>query len=168
MERKCCDCFCLPLKRNEMTKSCVESFLKSAATNTTARRGLADLNYIWDSPLELLIRKKSDRIKITEDVLATAAASPLNEKICVLVLLRYAKGRSTITENILCAAARNQEQGYDILTVLLVPPIYQKVVAAGVANDGYNIGGCNAMWEKLSSFCSGTMVAQFQFQNVSL
>ncbi|KAB8221118.1 hypothetical protein BDV33DRAFT_190709 [Aspergillus novoparasiticus] len=90
-----------------------EDVVKGAAANTTVTGALEDSNYFWYSPLGLLIRNKRDRIQ--------------NGKNCVLLLLKYAEGRPTITENILSAAARNEEQGYDILIALLSHPTYQKV-----------------------------------------
>ncbi|KAE8151959.1 hypothetical protein BDV25DRAFT_138323 [Aspergillus avenaceus] len=118
-----------------------EDVLKGAAANT-ADQVREYFNYFWNSPLGLLIRKKRDRINITEGVLVAAAANTQNGKSCVLLLLKYAEGKSIITENVLCAAARNPKQGHDILIALVNHPSYQKVaisdyvLVSGVMNDG--------------------------------
>ncbi|KAI9931749.1 hypothetical protein MW887_010328 [Aspergillus wentii] len=118
-----------------------EDVLKVAAANTTVSEGWADFSYIWHSPLGLLIRKKRDRITITESVLTAAAANSENGKRCFLLLMKYAGEGFAITENVVCAAARNPEQWLDILTIILDHPTYQdvdvseKVLTAAVGND---------------------------------
>ncbi|KAL4781522.1 hypothetical protein BJX76DRAFT_359811 [Aspergillus varians] len=88
-----------------------EDLLKAAAANTTRGGQWADSNYVWNSPLGLLIRKERDRIKITEGVLAADAASSENGKRCVL-LEKVSKSPRilfdvAVSENVLTAAVAN-------------------------------------------------------------
>ncbi|XRM47143.1 hypothetical protein ABZX51_010143 [Aspergillus tubingensis] len=102
----------------------------------------ADTDYIWCTPLGLLIRRRRHRIKFTESVLAAAASNIKMGKRFVLLLIKFAGSELMITQNVLRAAAQNPEQGFDVLMFLLHHPrfeegISENVIAAAAANSHY-------------------------------
>ncbi|PLB43286.1 hypothetical protein P170DRAFT_75216 [Aspergillus steynii IBT 23096] len=122
-----------------------EKVLKAAATNTKVDKSWRDLHYIWHSPLGLLVRKRRDRIKITEAVLVAAATNLINGKRCILLLMKYGGQKLKITANVAYAAAGNPTQACDILILLLNHPTYHEVgvseqlLSVAVQNDSIRI-----------------------------
>ncbi|GLB04460.1 hypothetical protein AtubIFM57258_010426 [Aspergillus tubingensis] len=157
------------LEKQDDNDIAYEEVAEAAASNTATIAGKwgeasnkwADTDYIWCSPLGLLIRRRRHRIKFTESLLAAAASNPKMGRRFVLLLIKCAGSELTITGNVLCKAAKNPQQGYDVLMLLLHHPrlkhgISENVIAAVAANDHHK------NWERVLGLLLAHHGAPFQ------